>query len=281
MSNKPILVVGATGKTGRRVAERLTARGLQVRGASRSSETRFDWEDPATWAPAVQGVDQAYVTYYPDLTFNGAPERIREFSGVAVRNGVKHLVLLSGRNEAGALRSEQAMQESGVDWTVVRSSFMNQNFNEGFWVDSVLAGEIAAPAGDVTDPWIDADDIADVATAALTDERHRNKVYEVTGPRLLSFYDVADEISTATGREIRYIPVSHDEFRAGMIAEGVPEDLATNLSELFKEVLDGRSSYLSHGVREALGREPKDFGDYAREAAATGVWDAAAVAGTR
>ena len=276
-----ILVLGGTGKTGRRVAERLTARGLALRIGSRSAEPPFDWEEDATWALAVRGVESAYITYYPDLAFPGAADKVRSFAAVAVENGVRHLVLLSGRNEAGALRAEQAVQESGVDWTVVRSSFMNQNFDEGFWVDSLLSGELAAPAGDVADPFIDADDIADVAVAALAGDAPSGQVYEVTGPRLLTFGDAVGEIARAIGREIRYVPVSSKEFQDGMIQAGVPADFARDLTALFAEVLDGRSSYLSDGVKRALGREPKDFSDYAREVAATGVWDPVAVPGPR
>jgi uncharacterized protein YbjT (DUF2867 family) len=263
------------------VAERLTARGLPVRIGSRSAEPPFDWEDEATWTPAVRGVESAYITYYPDLAFPGAADKVRSFVSVAVAGGVRHHVLLSGRNEAGALLGEQAVQESGVQWTVVRSSFMNQNFDEGFWVDSLLSGELAAPAGDVADPFIDADDIADVAVAALAGDAAAGRVYEVTGPGLLTFADAVGEIARASGREIRYVPVSPEEFRTGLIAEGVPADFARDLTALFSEVLDGRSSYLSDGVKLALGREPKDFKDYARETAATGVWNNAFVAGPR
>ena len=275
------LILGGTGKTGHRVAERLTARGLPVRIGSRSGQPPFDWDDEATWAPAVRGVEATYITYFPDLAFPGAADRVHAFSRVAVENGVRHLVLLSGRNEAGALLGEQAVKESGAEWTIVRSSFMNQNFDEGFWVDSLLSGELAAPAGDVADPFIDADDIADVAVAALTDDKHKGQLYEVTGPRLLTFGEAVGEIAEATGRKIRYVPVSSEEFRAGMIEAGVPEDFAKDITALFSEVLDGRSSYLSDGVKRALAREPKDFRDYAREAAATGVWGLAATAGSR
>ena len=268
------LVVGGTGKTGRRVADRLSARGLPVRVGSRSGEPPFDWEDATTWAPAVKGVEAAYVTYYPDLGFAGAAEKVRSFARTAVENGVHRLVLLSGRNEAGALLGEQAIQESEAEWTLVRASMFAQNFTEGFLLDPVLAGEVALPAGDVKEPFIDIDDIADVAVAALTGPGHAGKLYEVTGPRLLTFAEVVAEMSQATGREIRYVSVSPEEYLSGMIAGGVPADFAKDLSDLFSEVLDGRSSYLSDGVKRALGREPKDFSDFVREASASGVWAA-------
>jgi uncharacterized protein YbjT (DUF2867 family) len=272
-----ILVLGGrTGKTGRRVAERLLARGLPVRIGSRSANPPFDWEDQTTWAPAVRGVDSAYITCYPDVAFAGGANNARAFARVAVESGVRHLVLLSGRGEAGALLSEQTVQESGAEWTIVRSSFMNQNFDEGFWVDSLLGGELAAPSGDMAEPFIDCDDIADVAVAALTGEAPSGQVYEVSGPRLLTFAEAVEEIAKAAGREIRYVSVTSEEFRTGMIEAGVPADSARDLAGLFAEVLDGRNEYISDGVIRALGREAKDFRDYAREAAATGVWNASA-----
>lgn len=272
---KPILVLGAKGKTGSRVAQQLRDRGLTVRAGSRSGNPPFDWEDQSTWAPAVQGIDAAYITYQPDLTFPGASDLIRGFSEVAVANGVRRLVLLSGRNEEGALRSEEAVTESGVaEWTIVRSSFFAQNFSEGFWVGSVLSGELAVPAGGVAEPFVDVDDIAEIVIQALTSDTHVGQLYEVTGPRLLTFADAAAEISQAIGREVRYIPITFEEFSAALAAEGLPTDFVEGLVGLFKEVLDGRGSYLGDGVERALGRKPKDFADYAREAAASGAWSA-------
>ena len=272
MTTKSTLIIGGTGKTGRRVVERFRQRGLPVRVGSRQGDTHFDWENQETWAPALQNVESAYVTYYPDLAFPGAAEKVRVLAGLAVKSGVRRLVLLSGRNEEGALLGEQAVRESGAEFTVVRASFMNQNFSEGFWLDSILGGELAAPAGDTLEPFIDADDIADIAFSALTDDRHVGQLYEVTGPRLLTFADAVGEIAKATGREVRYVPVSGEGFASGLLKEGVPADFVKDLTDLFTTVLDGRSAYLSDGVQRALGREPRDFAEYAQETAATGVW---------
>ncbi len=186
---------------------------------------------------------------------------------------MRRVVLLSGRNEAGALRGEQFVQHSGADWTIVRCSFFAQNFSEGAFVDAVRAGEIAVPAGDVAEPFIDVDDIADVVVAALTDDRHIGELYELTGPRLLTLADVADELTAAMGRPVRYAAINSDEFAAGLRAAGLPEDEVTGLVELFAEVFDGRSAYLTDGVHRAVGREPRDFSAYAAAAAAAGVWD--------
>ena len=273
---KPILVLGGTGKTGRRVAERLTTRGIPTRIGSRSGEPPFDWEDQATWAPALQGMGAAYVTYYPDLAIPGAPEAVSSFTERALEQGVRRLVLLSGRGEAEAQRSERTLQESDADWTIVRCAWFMQNFNEDYIVDPIRSGEVVLPAGDKPEPFIDADDIADVAVAALTDDRHIGELYELTSPRLLTFGEAVAEISEATGRDISYVPISVEEYAAGAAEHGVPEEFVGFLTYLFSEVL-GNNAYLTDGVQRALGRPPRDFTDYARAAAATGVWNASTV----
>lgn len=270
--NKMTLVVGGTGKTGRRVAERLTRRGKTVRVGSRSGKPPFDWENPATWRLSLENIESAYVTYYPDLAFPGAAEAVHSFVKIAVDTGVRRLVLLSGRGEEGAFRSEQAVQNSGVEWTIIRSSFFCQNFSENFLADPVLSGEIAFPAGTVKEPFIDIEDIADIAAAALTDDKHVGHLYEVTGPRLLTFAEAAGEIARVTGREIRYVPVSAEEYASTLLEHGVPEDFVTPLVELFTTVLDGRNAYVTDGVERALGRPPRDFADFVRDAVAAGAW---------
>lgn len=271
MTTKTTLVLGGTGKTGRRVAKRLTARGLPVRIGSRSGEPPFDWEDQATWAPALQGVGSAYVSYFPDLAAPGAVEAVGSFAELAVENDVPRLVLLAGRGEAEAELAEQVVRESGAELTVVRATWFSQNFSEGFFLDPVLSGEVVLPAGDMAEPFVDADDIADVAVAALTDKRHIGELYELTGPRLLTFAEAVEEIAKASGRKIRYTPVPVDEFASAMAAQ-VPAEVIELLTYLFSEVLDGRNAHLTDGVQRALSREPRDFADYARAAAASGVW---------
>jgi uncharacterized protein YbjT (DUF2867 family) len=278
-SSPTTLVLGGTGKTGRRVAERLAARGLPVRIGSRAGTPPFDWDDDATWDAALAGVGRVYITYQPDLAIPGAAATVGAFARRAVAHGAERLVLLSGRGEEGARRGEEAVRAAGAETTVVRASWFAQNFSEDYLADAVRDGVIALPAGDVPEPFVDADDIADVAVAALTEDGHDGEVYEVTGPRLLSFADVAAELSAATGRTIRYVPVSAEEFRAGAAEQGVPGEVVELLTFLFGEVLDGRNASLTDGVRRALGRPPRDFRDYARAAAATGVWNAPANAG--
>jgi uncharacterized protein YbjT (DUF2867 family) len=274
---RPILVLGATGKTGRRVVERLTARGLPTRLGERSGEPPFDWDDRNTWAPVLNGAGSVYLQHYLDA-LPGSAETIGSFAELAVASGVRRIVHLSGRGESEAELAEEAVRDTGADVTTLRSTWFSQNFSESYFLDGLLAGELALPAGNTPDPFVDANDIADVAVAALTEESHVGKVYELTGPRLLTFADAVGEIAQATGRDIRYVPVSIEDFAATLEEQSVPGDWIELLVYLFGEVLDGRNAHLADGVQRALGREPKDFGDYARDAAATGVWNASAVA---
>jgi uncharacterized protein YbjT (DUF2867 family) len=267
------LITGGTGKTGRRIVERLRARGVPVRVGSRSGEPPFDWKDPSTWAPALRGASAAYLSYFPDLAVPGARDAVAAVSELAVEQGVRRLVLLSGRGEEEAQRAERAVQDSGAEWTVVRCSWFSQNFSEGYMVDAVLAGEIALPVGDMGEPFVDVDDIADVATRALAEDGHAGEVYELTGPRLLSFADAVDEIAGASGRPLRFVSIPLEDFAAGAAEQGLPDDVVGLMTYLFTEVLDGRNAHTNDGVQRALGREPRDFREFARAAAAAGAWN--------
>ena len=267
----PILIIGGAGKTGGRVNALLQAQGLATRPVSRSTTPSFDWARPETWAMALDGVSRAYVTYQPDLAVDGATEAITEFGRLAREKALERVVLLSGRGEPGAQRAEAAMQASGVPWTIVRASWFNQNFSEGYLLDSVLAGEISLPAGAMPEPFVDADDIADVVIAALTDERHANRLYEVTGPRSLTFAQAVSEIATELGRPIRYTQIAPEDFVVTLRAY-VPEDIVQLRNVFFTVVLDGRNTQVMRGVEEALGRPPRDFAAYARKTVAAGTW---------
>jgi uncharacterized protein YbjT (DUF2867 family) len=262
------LLLGGTGKTGRRVAARLADRGIDVRIGSRRGTPPFDWTDESTWPRVLDGVRSLYVTYYPDLAIPGAADQVNALTELAVARGVEQIVLLSGRGEEVAQAAERALQNAGAAWTVVACSWFNQNFSEDFGLGFVLAGDILIPGGDMVEPFVDADDIADVVAEALTDPRHRGVRYELTGPRALSFAEVAAELSRATGRTIGYTAVPPEEYESVLRAHDMPPEL----SEIFATILDGRNAQPTDGVQRALGRPPRDFSDYARETAATGVW---------
>jgi uncharacterized protein YbjT (DUF2867 family) len=268
-----VLVLGGTGKTGRRVAQQLAEKGWPVRIGSRSGTPAFDWENTSTWEAALQGINAVYLSYHPDLAVPGAVETIRSFTQVAVKNGIRHIVLLSGRGEQEAQACEEIVMNAGIDWTIVRAAWFNQNFSEGYLLDPLLAGHVALPAGSVVEPFVDAEDIADVAVAALTEEGHAGQLYELTGPRLLTFAEAVGEIAEATGRPIQYQQVSMEEYKAMLVEYEIPEDFVWLVTYLFTEVLDGRNTYLTDGVERALGRAPRDFSEYVKRTAAAGEWN--------
>jgi uncharacterized protein YbjT (DUF2867 family) len=271
-TNKQILVIGATGKTGRRVLQRLNERTIPALGVSFSSTPSFDWNNKATWEAVLNNITSVYISYYPDLAIPGAVDAVAQFSNLAVKKGVQKLVLLSGRGEAEARQCEEVVMDAGVDWTIVRASWFCQNFSEGNFLEPILAGHVALPAGNVGEPFIDADDIADVAVAALTESGHSKKIYEVTGPRLLTFEEAIAEIAKATGRDIKYEQVPMQAYADLLLQYGLPKDLIWLVTYLFTEVLDGRNETVADGVQQALGRKATDFSEYVRKTAATGVW---------
>lgn len=276
MTDKLTLVLGGTGKTGRRVAARLQERGVAVRIGARSASPSFDWTDEATWATALVNVDRIYVCFQPDLAVPGSVEIIAKFSRLAVDAGIKQLVLLSGRGEDEAEAAERALQASGADWTIIRASWFFENFSEGFLADGIVSGSVFLPTDEVTEPFISCDDIADVAVATLLDEGHVGQVYSLTGLRLMTFADAVAEIAAAANRRISYQSVPVDDFAAQLKADGVPDDYVELIRYLFTSVLDGRNSSVTSDVERVLGRRPRDFATYARETAATGVWSIAA-----
>ena len=275
MTDQPILVIGATGKTGSRVAAKLEAKGLPVRRGARRSDTPFDWEDPATWAPVLTGVSKAYVTYFPDLAFPGAVEKLEAFTKVAAGTGLEQIVLLSGRGEHFASMGEEIVRKSGLPFTIVRAAWFAQNFSEGYLRDPILGGVLPMPGGDIAEPIIDIDDIADVVTAALSEEGHLGERYEVTGPRLMTFAEMAGVLSETLGRPIQHIPISFEDFHANVSASG-GEFVADVFTSIARETLDGRNAHTADGVERALGRKPRDFAEFARTALAAGAWPVAA-----
>ncbi|MFF4500870.1 NAD(P)H-binding protein [Streptomyces sp. NPDC001401] len=271
--NTTVVVTGASGRTGSRVAQAARAAGFTVRAASRARG--FDWEEPTTWAHTLRGADAAYLVYPSDVGMPAATEGVRALAREAVGLGVRRLVLLSARGEQQALATEEALKASGADWTVVRASWFAQNFSEGPLVEELRRGELVFPAGEVQEPFVDVRDIADVVAAALTSgERYVGRTLELTGPRLLSFREAVAEISEASGRELTYTPVPARAYGEALAGFGVPPQEAEFLVEVFEGVLDGRNARLTDGVQQVLGRAPRDFGDFVRDAAAAGVWKA-------
>lgn len=275
------LIIGGKGKTGRRVAEQLETRGIAYRLASRSSEQRFDWYDEGSWAGAVAGIDTAYLA--PPVGPTGLA-LAGKFIQQAAAEGLRRVVLLSGRGVGSpgrefavyesSLELENAVKASGADWTIVRPAWFAQNFSEDFLYDYVIGGEIRLAAGDGGEAWIDTNDIGDVITAVLLDERHTGETYSLSGPRTLTMAEVAEELTAVTGRPISYVDLEPEQFVAELVSYGQPQEDAEAVRDLIAVIRNHRSEYVSDGVQQVLGREPRDFADWARETAKTGVWSA-------
>lgn len=274
MKNTKILVLGSNGKTGRRVAERLAKMdNVETRLGSRNEKTPFDWEDSATWPAVLQEIDTVYITFQPDLAIPSAVETIQNFTGLATKLGVQKMVLLSGRGEKEAQLCEEIVKSTAKNWTIIRASWFNQNFSESFFLDPVLAGVVALPRAEALEPFTDADDIADVVTAALLENKHNGQTYELTGPRLLTFQQAVNEIAEASGRNITFQGLSLEEYNQLLQEYQVPEDHIWLINYLFEQVLDGRNSSITSDIENILGRKAKDFSAYAKETAKTEIWN--------
>nr|WP_299388017.1 NmrA family NAD(P)-binding protein [Allomuricauda sp.] len=270
-----ILVLGGKGKTGRRVAEQLSTLGHTVRIGSRSENPAFDWDQPETWGKAMEGMDKMYITFQPDLAVPGALQAIEGLMEEAKRQNIQKVVLLSGKGEVEAERSEQVVINSGVAHTIVRASWFNQNFSESFFLEPIQHGFVALPHADVEVPYVDANDIAAVVVEALLNETHNGQIYELTGPRLLTFREIVRDISEVTGREIAFTPVSLPAYIKALEEQGVPADYVWLINYLFSEVLTNPDNQLvKHDIEKVLGRKPIDFSEYLEKTVATGVWNA-------
>ncbi|MDL4815784.1 NAD(P)H-binding protein [Actinomadura opuntiae] len=275
-----ILILGATGKTGRRIVRRLRSAGRTVRAASRTAgDITFDLNDPATWTAALDGVTAVYLLEPNRSPHPDGQAPLPRFVSQAVSSGVLRLVLLSayGVGDAGdenPLKAvEQAVRDSGAEWTILRPGWFAQNFSESFWRPGILSGTLTLPTGDGRTAFIDAEDIAEIAASALTDARHAGRIYQLTGPRAISVGEAVELIGKATSRTIRHVDVAPETFVEYQIAAGVPADAARLLTSLLVAVRDGHGAEVSDGVQQALGRPPRTFEDFVSEAAATGAWD--------
>jgi uncharacterized protein YbjT (DUF2867 family) len=258
------LITAATGKTGRRVADQLEAAGHTVRRASRSSATRFDWADPATWAPALAGATGLYLVPPEDPTSDIGP-----FLAEVERSSVERLVLLSAREPGQSgddhlERVEAAVTAGSTTWTILRPAWFAQNFSEGFFAPALADGRLELPVGTGREPFIDVDDIAAVAVAALTGPGHEGRTYELSGPDLLTFGEAVAAIGAASGRDLVFADVDPDAWAAELRTHEVPEGEISVLSHLFAAIRAGANEHLSTGVQDALGRPPVAFADWAR-----------------
>lgn len=274
MNNKKILVLGANGKTGRRVIERLEQNSnVEIRPGSRNAKIPFDWENPHTWSNVLQDINVVYINFQPDLAIPSAVETIKQFTILATRLGVQKMVLLSGRGEKEAQICEEIVKINAKNWTIIRASWFNQNFSESFFLDPILAGVVALPRAEALEPFTDADDIADVVTEVLVNDTHNGQTYELTGPRLLTFEQAVNEIANATGRNITFQGLTLKQYSEMLAEYQVPEDHIWLANYLFEQVLDGRNAHITSDIEKILGRKATDFSVYAKQTAKTGIWN--------
>jgi uncharacterized protein YbjT (DUF2867 family) len=274
MKNTKILVLGSNGKTGRRVIERLKKiENVEIRLGSRNEKIPFNWEKPETWEAILQNIDAVYITFQPDLAIPSAIESIEKFTKLATKSGVQKIVLLSGRGEKEAEDCEEIVKANAAKWTIVRASWFNQNFSESIFLEPILAGIVALPRAEALEPFIDADDIAEVVTVSLLEEKHNGQTYELTGPELLTFEQAVNKIAKASGRNITFQGLSLAEYIQMLREYQVPEDHIWLVNYLFEQVLDGRNSSITSDIEKVLGRKAKDFSAYAKETAKTGIWN--------
>ena len=274
MPNPTTLIIGKSGKTGQRLNTLLQQAGHQTRAVSRSTIPAFDWHQPDHWLDIMRGCQSAYITYQPDLALPQAKVAIAQFIKVAKQAGVEHLVLLSGRGEEGAQQAEQLLINSGLRWNILRASWFAQNFSEGYLTQGIIRGQLAMPAGDVPEPFIDIDDIADMAFTCLTQPGHSNQLFEVTGPELLSFRSCVAIIAQELQSHIEFIPVTVAAFLHNLKQQGAPSEKLWLMEVLFTEVMDGRNSQISNDTEKLLGRPAGTFRDYVKKTQPSGVWDA-------
>jgi uncharacterized protein YbjT (DUF2867 family) len=259
------LVLGGTGTTGRRIADRLRSAGHDVRTASRTgSDVRLDLDDPSTWAPALDGITAAYLmepTVRPG-------DRLARFTELALASGVRRLVLLSASRASDPDHPlhavEQTVRGCDAEWTILHPNWFAQNFTEGPWKNAVRSGTLALPAGDGRTPFIDADDIADVAVAALTTADHNGRTYDLTGPEAITFTEAADQLTEA-GLRVEYVALSPAEYTEQQVAQGIPRPGAELLADVLTSIANGHGGEPTADVEQALGRPARTFKAFAHD----------------
>jgi len=274
MKKENFLIIGGTGKTGRKVVESLELLNQNVRVGSRSSQPAFDWNNEDTWEDVLEGMDKMYITYQPDLAVSGAKQSIENLIALAQKKNLKKVVLLSGKGEREAELCEQVVIHSGLEYTIVRASWFSQNFSESFFLEPIQQGFVALPQAEVQVPYVDTGDIADVVVEALLHEQHNGNIYQLTGPTTLSFKEAITEIAKTTEREITFVPISIEAYVAAMKEQGIPGDFVWLVEYLFTEVLGNPMvSEISNDIEKVLKRKPKSFVEYVHETKKTGIWE--------
>lgn len=271
---RQFLILGGTGKTGRRIAKLLTDRGEKVRIGSRRATPAFDWHQRDNWDELLASITHLYITYQPDLAVPGAYEAVSELVEKAKVAQVQKIVLLSGKGEVEAQRCETVIKDSGIDYTIIQCNWFSQNWSESFLMGPILEGHVVLPMAEAKIPFVDADDIAEVAVKVFLNDTYNGQTFELTGPITYTFPEAVATIAQETGREIGFTPVSIEAYKGEMERMGLPADYVWLITYLFTEVLGNPANEIvTQNIEEILDRPAKSFGQYVKEVAATGVWN--------
>jgi len=273
----PILVTGASGNVGRAVLRTLKASGADVRVSGRPGRAggdasvgvvSFDFADPGTWSAAFRGVESMFLMRPPAI--GNVRRDLLPAVGAARNLGVRHVVFLSlqgaERVKVVPLAAvENWLRSSGMSWTFVRASFFDQNLSTTQAKDIRDRDDITVPAGWGATAFVDADDVGAVAAAALLNPAaHAMKAWTVTGPRALTYQQIADILTTELGRPVRYSRpgllryVRHAHRKLGMTWGMVAVTAA-----IYTTARLGLAAGLTDDVRTVLGRDPVDFTEFA------------------
>ena len=285
-----ICITGASGTLSREVIRQLepkapfraayfSSQAAETARASGIHAVVIDYNQPGTIRAAFQDCDAVFL-----LGPNALNQTELELNAVeaAKAAGVRHIVkqsVLGAADESYSLANihrpvEKAIESSGLAWTFLRPNSFIQN-TVTFMARTIRTeGAFYSASGQARITHVDVRDIAGVAVTALTAPGHDGKIYTLTGPEALTYDDMAEELSNALGRNVRHISLPAAELKAGMLAEGMPEAIADRMLDLERYFREGHASDVTDDVSRVTGREPRRFANYARETAATGVWDA-------
>ncbi|TGL21748.1 NmrA family transcriptional regulator [Leptospira yanagawae] len=271
---KPLtLILGSSGKTGSRIVNKLNQLNYPLRLGGRKTIPAFDWEKSEGWDEVIQGIDQIYISYQPDLAHPNSIHHIQKLIELSKKNNVKRLVLLSGRGEPEAVACEKLVENSGLEWTILRSSWFSQNFSEGMFLGQILERNVIFPKLKSTEPFVDLEDLTDLAVDALVKNVHIGKKYELTGPTLLSFQDAFGQIAKELNETISYEEIPLDAYITMLNEYGLDQETIWLIRYLFETVLDGRNESVVDDFEKVMGKKPKDFTNYVKVTAKSGIWD--------
>lgn len=273
-----VLLLGATGKTGSRVAANLVSRGMSVRTAARSgADVDFDWSDRGSYSFALKSVDRVYLIA-PIGRLDFAAD-VSAFLDEAEAAGVQHVTFLSayGMEHAPREVATRAVEldltgRNRLGHTILRPAWFMQNFSETFL--KPVDGAIAVPTGDGSEAFIDVEDIAAVAATTLTDPgTHAGAAYDLTGPESLTVAEAAAIISEAIGQTLVHLDPDRDAWIASAITNAMPAEYGVVLRQLTETIADGNGSRPNDTVEQITGTPARTFRDFARKN--TAAWNEA------